>query len=416
MRRFRFGPPPAGTGRPGVGLGLPASGSYASMVLGLTAAALVLGGLIAWKVSRASRQSCSRQQTRPAPNRWSRLSKEVVSKAAAPAPRDLPASQELGAGTRSRPDRGGPAQARACVLSPKRRPGDRAGEGGEACGRPICPEESTVHAVTARWCRAIPSRSRCPPPARFALRLRGLDDPEIQQYRLVARPTETRPRRCAGTIIRDPAQGGREGVGPESRAGAGAVLDRRMAGFDFRWAAHTIPASLAEPAKVLRDCVRWRSAAARILLNVVLRPVLVDPHESSRCKDGAQGRFPGCIGDWERPSRNLILSFRPGQDRAASGKTCRIRFLQTAGNSRLSVARGEGAPPSPPISAGRAADPFRSHCSSRVRHSASELGAVGSRRSKREASELRFTVRLSDCGSRIVFCRMVDDRPGRDRG
>jgi hypothetical protein len=131
-----------------------------------------------------------------------------------------------------------------------------------------------------------------PAARRFALRLRGLDDAEIQQYHLVALPTEP-GRADALTIMYRPAKLGEQEL-------ARFWIDG--ARLEFRWVAQ-LTRPLADPAKALRDCV-LEVRGGGIRLNVALRTPLVDPRELA-VKDGA--RAITAAGDWEPPVRKLVI-------------------------------------------------------------------------------------------------------------
>jgi hypothetical protein len=91
-----------------------------------------------------------------------------------------------------------------------------------------------------------------PTAERYTLHLRGLNDPEMQDHRLVARPTES-GRTDKLTIIRDLVKGGQK---PDSKAKPDElarfwVEEGRLF---FQWAPR-LSATLVEPAKSLRDCI-----------------------------------------------------------------------------------------------------------------------------------------------------------------
>ncbi len=131
-----------------------------------------------------------------------------------------------------------------------------------------------------------------PPARRFALRLRGLDDAETQQYHLVALPTEP-GRADTLTIMYRSAKLGEQEL---------ARFWLEGARLEFRWVAQ-LTRPLAEPAKALRDCV-LEVRGGGILLNVLLRTPLVDPRGLT-VKDGVQA-IPAS-GDWEPPVRKLVI-------------------------------------------------------------------------------------------------------------
>jgi hypothetical protein len=131
-----------------------------------------------------------------------------------------------------------------------------------------------------------------PKAGRYALRLRGLDDPVMKEHELLARPTE--PGR-ADTLK----------VGKDLSKGK---VEQELARFwvetgrlHFQWA-ERLTRTLMEPADGLRDCV-LEIKGGGVRLNVVLRPPVVDPDKLT-----AQG--PRTIA-WEQagghPGRPVVI-------------------------------------------------------------------------------------------------------------
>jgi hypothetical protein len=278
---FRFGPPPA---EPAARrrAGLPTSW-IVGPVLGFTAAVLLLGGLIA---SQVGSRRPPIKVANPAPNESP--GREAAANEAARNLGDSPPSQE--------PE---PARKPGPIAKAQPRPEPEPEPEPDPATAPV----KAVKLAAADLPRASTSAARhdsaqrnlavaLPAARRFALRLRGLDDAEIQQYHLVALPTEP-GRADALTIIYRPAKLGEQEL-------ARFWIDG--ARLEFRWAAQ-LTRPLAEPAKALRDCV-LEVRGGGILLNVVLRTPLVDPRELA-VKDGVRAITAG--GDWQPPVRKLII-------------------------------------------------------------------------------------------------------------
>jgi hypothetical protein len=133
----------------------------------------------------------------------------------------------------------------------------------------------------------------------FALRLRGLDDPETKQHNLVAQPAE--PGRADSlTIARDPAKG--SGTA-ESRSETSPLARFWIEGsrLHFRWEPN-LRRTLIEPAQALRDCILEINGGV-IRLDVALRGLWKDPSVMT-VQQGSK------VIHWERygrPSRKLAI-------------------------------------------------------------------------------------------------------------
>jgi hypothetical protein len=111
----------------------------------------------------------------------------------------------------------------------------------------------------------------------YALRLRGLDDPELQRLQLVSRTTE--PGRAAElTIIRDRVKSGGEPAirGKAQELARFWVNEGRLY---FQWA-QTITEALKEPSRALRDCILEVCGGSERVI-VALRDLVSDRHELS---------------------------------------------------------------------------------------------------------------------------------------
>jgi hypothetical protein len=138
-----------------------------------------------------------------------------------------------------------------------------------------------------------------PTARRFALGLRGLDDPETRNHELVAQPAED-GRTDTLTIAKDPTKGGGK---METRVKKMTLARFWIEGnrLHFRWEPN-LGRTLVEPAQSLRDCVlEVRGGGAQ--LNVGLRGLWKDP-AALTVQQGPK-HIP-----WEkygRPSRKLAI-------------------------------------------------------------------------------------------------------------
>jgi hypothetical protein len=288
---FRFGPPPGEPATEGRA-GLP-TGWIAGLVLVFTVAVLLLCGWIAWQAQVGARRARIEAEEL--------ARNESARREAATRPAELPTPK-----TPEPAKEPGPVASAPPKPEPEPEPDPATAPVKEVKFADVdLPRESVS---VARHDSAERNLAVALPAARrFALRLRGLDDLETQEYHLVAQPAET-GRADALTVLYNPAKGGP--AAPAGAAGGGAGgREQELARFwidgarlYFRWTAH-LTRPLAEAAKALHDCVlEVRGGGVR--LNVLLRTPLVEPWGLT-VQEGF--RAIPARGEWERPVRKLII-------------------------------------------------------------------------------------------------------------
>jgi hypothetical protein len=147
---------------------------------------------------------------------------------------------------------------------------------------------------------------------RYTLRLRGLEDPELADDKLIARDGPE-GQGAELRVVHDPLKGVPSKKGRREDPPVLARFWVEGGRLKFQWAAE-FGASLAEPARALRDCILVVHDGRRTTVNLVLRQLLVDPGGLTVEKVTLPIDWKG---ELDRPRHRLVMQacrLRDGKD------------------------------------------------------------------------------------------------------